>query len=427
MICTMRFLLFLLLASFQFACFSQDLQYARSIVDTLASSMSGRGYVRNGDGKAADYIVNEFKKMGLKSYPKSYLQEFTTPVNTFPGAMHLIINGKTLNPGEDFLIDPTSPAVEGNFEAVSLSAEDFLDEGQLIFKLKDSFGKFLVIGAFDRADFSDEELEKIDEIIYFLKYNENSPAVGTIVLSYEKLTWSAAISQSASPVFTIKVDSLYEPVEKIAVEVDAQFIKTYKSQNVVGYVAGKSDDSLIVMTAHYDHLGMMGAATMFPGANDNASGVAMLLNLAQYYTENEPDFTIVFIAFAGEELGLLGSNHFTEKPLFPLKKIKFLINFDISGTGEEGIQVVNGSVYKDKFDKLQSINDTENLLQQVKIRGEACHSDHCMFYRKGVPSFFIYTLGGIQAYHDIYDKAETLPLTEFEDYFILVTKFIDAL
>ena len=138
----------------------------------------------------------------------------------------------------------------------------------------------------------------------------------------------------------------------------------------------------------------------------------------------KPKYTLAFIAFSGEGLGLLGAKYFTERPLFPLKKIKFLMNYDISGTGDDGIQVVNGKVYKDKFDLLVSLNQKYNLLKEVKIRGEACNSDHCMFHMAGVPSFFIYTLGGIQAYHDVYDKAETLPLTEYEDYFKLIIAFV---
>ena len=128
-----------------------------------------------------------------------------------------------------------------------------------------------------------------------------------------------------------------------------------------------------------------------------------------------------------KSLVLLGSKHFVESPLFDLSKIKFLLNFDISGTGDDGIQVVNGSVYRDQFDRLKKINEEQELLSQVKIRGAACNSDHCMFDSKGVPNFFIYTLGGIQAYHDIYDKSETLPLTEFEDYFRLVVAFVDGI
>ncbi len=172
---------------------------------------------------------------------------------------------------------------------------------------------------------------------------------------------------------------------------------------------------------------MMGRETMFPGANDNASGVALLLDLAKHYTSTKPSYTMVFITFAGEEIGLIGSTYFTEHPIVPLGKIKFLLNFDLAGTGEDGIQVVNGKIHQRKFDLITRLNDQNKFLKQVKIRGEACNSDHCMFHSKGVPCFFIYTLGGIQAYHDIYDRAETLPLTEYEDYFKLIVAFVKNL
>ena len=113
-------------------------------------------------------------------------------------------------------------------------------------------------------------------------------------------------------------------------------------------------------------------------------------------------------------------------PPVKLKKIKFLANFDLAGTGDEGIRVVNGSVYKNKFDLLTRINDENKLLPKIDIRGEACISDHCPFYQQGVPCFFIYTQGGIKAYHDIYDRYEILPFTEFKDYCDLMIKFFDT-
>ena len=175
----------------------------------------------------------------------------------------------------------------------------------------------------------------------------------------------------------------------------------------------------------YDHLGRMGNSVYFPGANDNASGIAMLLNLAkEFSSEKKPKYTLVFICFGSEEIGLVGSKHYTENPLLPLKNIQFLINLDILGTGDDGIQVVNGKVHKKDFDYLVNTNNSKNLLKQVKIRGKACNSDHCFFSEKGVPSFFIYTLGGIAHYHNIYDKSETLPLTEYEDLFVLLKDFI---
>jgi aminopeptidase YwaD len=184
-------------------------------------------------------------------------------------------------------------------------------------------------------------------------------------------------------------------------------------------------DSFIVFTAHYDHLGQMGKDVYFPGANDNASGVAMLLNLAKYYSqpENKPKYSIAFIAFGAEEVGLIGSAYFTMHPLFPLARIHFLINMDILGTGDEGITVVNATLHNPEFVKLKQLNDTNQYLPLIKPRGKASISDHHFFTERGVPCFYIYTLGGIKAYHDTCDQAATLPLTEYDDLFRLLRDF----
>jgi hypothetical protein len=100
---------------------------------------------------------------------------------------------------------------------------------------------------------------------------------------------------------------------------------------------------------------------------------------------------------------------------------------DIMGTGEDGITVVNGTLFKNEFDKLKQINLEHNFIKDVKIRGKAANSDHYFFSEHGVHACFIYTMGGIKAYHDIYDKAETLPLNEFQNLFELITKFGDSL
>ena len=216
----------------------------------------------------------------------------------------------------------------------------------------------------------------------------------------------------------------------VSFDITNEFIPYHLSQNVIGYVQGSVyPDSFIVYSAHYDHLGQMGKDVYFPGANDNASGCAMLLNLAKHYSkpENQPKYSIAFMAFCGEEVGLLGSKHYTENPLFPLKNIKFVFNMDIMGTGEEGITVVNGSVFKTEFDKLKEINAQNNFIKDVKIRGKSANSDHYFFSEKGVKAFFIYSMGGIKAYHDIFDRPETLPLNEFENLFKLITKFGDYL
>ena len=407
---------------------AQDLNYAREAVNILASdSLKGRGYVDNGDKLAANFIRSEFEKFGLKNFNNSYYQEFETPVNTFPDEQSVLLNGKKLTPGKDYLIDPGSPSIRGTFDVITVSAEDILDNAKFVNKLRVSSGQFIAVKPFDKSKYNKEQNEQLSGVINFLKYHPQNPSKGTIILTNEKLTWSGSTSQHSKPTLIVQSDSLKNSFNSIKIDLKNKFVKKYKTQNVIGYVEGENTDSTIVFIAHYDHLGMLGTEAVFNGANDNASGTAMLLSLAKYYSANKPNFNTVFIAFGAEELGLIGSKYFTENPLLPLNKIKFLINFDLAGTGDEGIQVVNGSVYKNKFDQLVQINEERNLLPNIKIRGAACNSDHCMFDQKEVPGFYIYTLGGIKAYHDIYDRPETLPLTEFEDYFKLIIAFIDQL
>lgn len=424
----MKFISFCLTLCLVSSLVAQDLPYAKSVVATLASDqMKGRGYVDKGDRKAADFIAEEFRKAGLKKFGKNYFQLFNTPVNSFPASMQLMVNGKPLIPGEDFLIDAGSPGIKGTFETITLSADELLNDQQWQSKVRSASGKIIIVNAFSAETYDKDQQKRIQIVKEFLQYGADNPAKATIILSTAKLTWSGATKVLPRPIFTVKASSIVESVSTIELNVENKFFKSYESQNVVGYLEGLEKDSLIVLTAHYDHLGMMGSNTIFPGANDNASGVAFLLNLVKFYSAQQPKYTMVFIAFAAEEIGLIGSHYFTEHPCFPLSKIKFLINFDMAGTGDDGIQVVNGKIHQSKFDLLMKINNEGSLMKQVKIRGEACNSDHCMFHQKGVPCFFIYTLGGIQAYHDIYDKAETLPFTDFEDYFKLVTGFIAKL
>jgi Zn-dependent M28 family amino/carboxypeptidase len=178
-----------------------------------------------------------------------------------------------------------------------------------------------------------------------------------------------------------------------------------------------------VITAHYDHLGGMGSETYFPGANDNASGVTMLLSLARYYGAHPQPYTMAFICFSGEEAGLLGSKYFSENPLIKLSNIRLLLNLDLEGTGDEGITVVNSTIYKPEFAVLNQVNDEFHYLVKIYPRGKAANSDHYWFSEKGVPAIFMYTMGGIKAYHDVYDISATLPLTKYEDLFKLLVKF----
>ena len=359
--------------------FAQDVDAARKTIDTLTSEYFwGRGYTNNGLKKAAEYLAAEFKHYGLKPLTgKNYCQEFQFPVNTFPGKMDVSVNGIELIPGRDFIITPDSRGTKAKGKLTEQDSTHFMN------------------------------------------------AESRVIVSLEnKLTWSVADKAQDYTNIQVLKSVFKEKPSSFQINIENKEVAAFNARNVCGLVKGtRKPDSLIVITAHYDHLGGMGKETFFPGANDNASGITLLLNLAKHYLENAPRYSIVFICFAGEEAGLIGSKYFSEHPLINLSSIRFLINIDLAGTGDEGITVVNASVFPKEFAILKEINTANNYLAQVKSRGKAANSDHYWFTEKGVPSFFIYTLGGIKAYHDVFDVAETLPLTEYSDLFNLITSF----
>ncbi|WP_017733406.1 M28 family metallopeptidase [Nafulsella turpanensis] len=405
----------------------QVLPYARKVVDTLsAPSMHGRGYVADGHLKAANFIASEFQRLGLQSFGNGFFQEFEVSVNTFPTEVEVIHKGQSLKAGREFLVGPCSQTIHGTFPLLSLSKKEILDASLLLRKLQTASGKILVIDQTLFAQATPEEKQKLQETMEFLKHFKNNPATAITFLTTDKLSWHVAQQPCETPQLIIKKGVLPGQADSLELHIENKHLNKLNTQNVIGLVKGKNPEKgVIAYSAHYDHLGRMGENTYFPGANDNASGVAMLLSLARHYAkpENKPEQDMLFMAFGAEELGLLGSKHFVENPLLPLEEIDFLLNLDITGTGDEGIKVVNGTVFEEQFQRLQALNEEHQLLPKVSARGEACNSDHCLFYEAGVPSFFIYTLGGIQAYHDIDDKAATLPLTEFEDLFTLLTLF----
>ena len=249
-----------------------------------------------------------------------------------------------------------------------------------------------------------------------------------LVILEDKLTWSAEQKVADYTIIEVLKKSIESQPSTISINIKNKLVKRFNTANICGIVKGTNyPDSVIVYTAHYDHLGGMGNKTYFPGANDNASGVAQVLSLAKYYAAHPQPYSMVFMLFSGEEIGLLGSKYFTENPLIPLKNICFLVNLDLEGTGIEGITVVNATLFPSQFNLLKKINAKENLLPKIVSRGKAANSDHYFFSKNGVPAIYMYTMGGIKAYHDVYDISATLPMDEYSNLFKLIVKFNDAL
>jgi hypothetical protein len=357
---------------------AQDSLYVRQMVDTLTSPYFwGRGYTNNGMQKASEFISGQFEKDGLLPLGgKSFFQYFTYPVNTFPGKMEVAVNGIKLEPGKDFIVSPESRGVKASGTLTQQDSIHFVD-----------------------------------------------PSNRIIITLQHKLTGDVAMQPEDYTGILIDDTRFKAAPVSVAANIDNEFVSKFKAANVCGYVKGTvQPDSFVFITAHYDHLGGLGSSVYFPGANDNASGSSVLLSLAKWYSAHPQRYSIGFISFAGEEAGLLGSKYFTEHPLVPLKNIRFLLNLDMEGTGVDGITVVNATEFPKEFKWMQDINAKQHYLAAVNPRGKAANSDHYLFTEKGVPAFFFYTLGGIKAYHDVFDRPETLPLNKVND----MQQFIEA-
>lgn len=399
--------LFLFVSALQ----AQDTLYARQVIDSLSSSyFKGRGYTGEGAWKASEYIASELRKHNVAPlFGKDYFQNFSFQTTHLTGNPTLSIEGKALTPAKDFIIWPNSPSLKGTYKLFRLKPNNI----QELF-YKDIPNSFIVI---DTVMQKHPDLKEFTELI---SYGNPFGAKGILVLSEKPLQvhrsesarWvHAEVLYNVFPdsAGTVKINVTSEPPAKTEV------------RNVGGIIKGKTD-SIIILTAHYDHIGEFGTY-YFPGANDNASGVSMVLNFAQYFSSRNPNYTLVFLLVTGEEIGLRGSAYFLSDPPFKLKKVSAVYNFDMVGTGDDGITIVNGSIYKNDFEKLQAINDSKQYLKEIKARGESKGSDHYHFHKNGIKSFFIYTRGGSQAYHNIYDISPALSLSSYSGIMKLLLEF----
>lgn len=359
------------------------LNEAHKILKVLCStSCFGRGYTHEGLVHSQRYLLNQLK-CSVPLFAGSYEQDFTHAVNSFPRNSLYIINGKNYTAGYELIPDPSTASIKGEFKLHSIKKGVWQDTSNLV------------------------------QIEYKRKLT-HSVSTQT-VLPYRFYTNDSVLLQKNRLSFTLNHK--------------AEFVSNFKNKNLAGYIRGSQQpDSFIVISAHYDHLGGIGKKTYYPGANDNASGVSMLLNLLHYFKNNPYKKSIAFILFSGEEAGLIGSHYFTEHSPIPLSHISTLINLDLLGTGDDGLMVVNGSVYPELFTRIEKQSESfVHIKSKLKQRGKAANSDHFWFSEKGVKSIFLYTMGGISAYHDPYDKPETLPFTAYFEVFSLLRNVIEDL
>jgi len=188
---------------------------------------------------------------------------------------------------------------------------------------------------------------------------------------------------------------------------------TITGNNVMGLIDNKAENTIII-GAHYDHLGFGGEGSLYRdsikaihnGADDNASGVSILLNLAAKLKKKNTNSNYLFMAFSGEEMGLLGSNYFVKNPTLDINKVSYMINMDMVGRlKQDSSLAVYGTGTSPIFKQiLKSHNDNFKLVQQESGVGP---SDHTSFYLADIPVLHFFT-GQHEDYHKPGDDSDKL-------------------
>ncbi len=183
--------------------------------------------------------------------------------------------------------------------------------------------------------------------------------------------------------------------KKIFMQVDFN-LKPLEAHNIVAKIEGSDPElkkEVVIVGAHYDHDGENNRGQYYPGADDNASGTAAVLELARAFQnlETKPKRTLLFILFTAEECGLLGSRYYTEHPIYPLEKTTAMINLDMIGRNAvDQLGVIGKSQYPQLFNLFQKINEkTANFKLSYKVESAIRNSDHFSFMRKKIPALFL--------------------------------------
>lgn len=356
-----------------------------------------------------------------------YLQHFQFPMNVMRGEMSLAVDGVSYAPTFDFTVKEFSPTCHGFFKVAYLDEEAY-DPAHFVETLQSGMyhDQFVVVD-WERylETMQPEPLEKYKDYLVPL----TDPA-GIILRQQDQFPYFKARSwyQSPRPILFVN-GSFPDDAREIELHVDSEMIPMRDAHNIVAWLPGSDPkcDTYYTFIAHYDHLGCMGRDFVFPGANDNASGSAMLLTLARYFSKHRPKHGIQFIWFDAEEENLLGSFFYCGNPRMPLDKIEYLIDLDmvaddgdhldteISETGAEGLQ------------KFMSINSDGKFAPfDIDLKPLSDNSDHYGFAMLGVPCIYFMTEGSMyEHYHTPRDSFEHAADANFDRLMHLVTEFVE--
>jgi hypothetical protein len=379
-----------------------------SHVKFLASdSLEGRLPGTPGIEKAASYIADEFEAMGLKpAFDRSYFQEFEINLG------FTVTEGPFLKFGDDPPLPATSVAaipisgsgIIGGRVSHGVPDEDDLAGHIILLSVPPEVEeeRWTMMGRDGLLEYMGDEAARAEErgaaAVIFMVGSGNEPDTGLHQFPLRRSYRRAGI-----PVMEI-VHSGEVAACSLEVAIEPRLITV---KNVGGILGGRFGPAkCVVVGAHYDHLGYGDVASSTPwrreihnGADDNASGVAALIETARMLAgAGAPDRPVFFVCFTAEELGALGSEYYCEDPPFPINSTIAMINLDTIGRLEDRKLIVFGARSAEEMSEvLQRANQEPglDLIEKEEIYG---FSDQNPFYARGIPSLHLFT-GAYDDYH----------------------------
>lgn len=434
-----------------------EIDLARADMAFLASDeLEGRGPGTPGIAEARDYIQEAFNY----SLDSSWTQSFPIPepmeapahqngISMF--VQELYTNGEKVG---DNLWVTVGPAMSAYPVRYSSNGEA---RGKLV---RVGFG--ITSPEMEHDDYDGVEVEGKIAVIdisspdgvhphsQYLKYHgldyrvENAAAHGAVgVIFIKEDETSQAPRKSFNSALPGGIPAIYLPATESYEYLDSQsefkvevalIPKSVEGRNVVGLL-DRGKEQTLVIGAHYDHLGYGGENSLYRGeraihngADDNASGTTGLLHLVRMANDIAPDFNLVFIAFSGEERGLLGSDYFTEQPYFESLDIVAMLNMDMIGRLDEDKAIlISGTGTAVEWDAIIAEQNTYGFDVKSSAGGTGA-SDHTSFYQKDIPVLHFFT-GTHEDYHkpsDDIDKINFEGLVNVADYLADIANAIPA-
>jgi aminopeptidase YwaD len=435
----------------------RDVRYLAS--DELAGRFTGSV----GHWKAAQYIADRFQRLGLSAVGgDGYLQHFGFPQSVAMGDSTCLTWGDaSWSQPSDVL--PLGHSAAGGAEgeivfvgygADTLNSEKGSHEADLTGRIA-----LVLSGAPDepsgratggtgrtsRAKVAEAANQGAAAVI-LVRTNKDGP--DDVPLPFDPTARggsipAVALSRSAAleclgaeweSVFAEDPDAIAQRLGKTVghgtIHADLREIRT-ETANVAGLLRGSDPDLMweyVVVGAHYDHIGIARDGRVNNGADDNASGVSGLLALAQEFAarRDRPRRSILFIAFSGEELGLLGSRHYVANPLVPLIGTRAMINLDMVGRLRNNTVMVLGA---DSGSGMADLVEHAALERGIDVTfgGRApAGSDHVPFLGSSIPSVFMFT-GTHPQYHTPDDDWQLLNYVGMSQVLNMTADLLEAL